>query len=162
EVAEPQMTPGTPPNEAKRIRTAWAQANLPNRAMAYAYGLFGSPNRKDRRGTVETWDYDFLEDYQGRLTLEFSSSAQTGPRITWPLQTKFEAGPQNDIAAVTPWAKALGSQLSQDSSTSPRVGLPGRGAYLEPSLQLNRAEHLMNLMVPMDSFSGQLDLIGNI
>jgi beta-lactamase regulating signal transducer with metallopeptidase domain len=161
-VAEPQISPGTTPNEAKRIRTNWAQANLPNRAMAYAYGLFGPPHRKNSRGAVEIWDYDFLEDYQSRVTLEFSSGSQSGPRITWPPQTKFEAGPQNDVAGVAPLAKELGSQLHQDTSTSPRIGLPGSHAFLEPSLKLNRVERLMNLMVPMDSFSGQLDLIASI
>src|SRR5262249_15996634 len=44
----------------------------------------------------------------------------------------------------------------------PRAGLPGHRAFLEPSLKLNRAERLMNLMVPMESFSGQLDLIASI
>jgi beta-lactamase regulating signal transducer with metallopeptidase domain len=161
-VAEPQISPGTTPNEAKKIRTDWAQANLPNRAMAYAYGLFGPPNRKDSRGTVEIWDYDFLEDYQSRVTLEFSSSAQSGPRITWPAQTTFEAGGQNDVAGVAVLANELGRQMHQDTSAPPRVGLPGRRAFLEPSLRLNRAERLMNLMVPTESFFGQLDLIANI
>ena len=159
--AEPQISPGTAPNEAKRIRTDWAQANLPSRAMAYAYGLFGPPNRKDSRGPVEIWDYDYLEDYQSRVTLEFSS-AQSGPRITWPPQTRFEAGGQNDVAGVGLLANELGRQLHQDTSTSPRVGLPGPRAFLEPSLRLNRAERLMNLMVPTELLSGQLDLIGSI
>ncbi len=160
-VAEPQIAPGTPPNEARKIRTAWAQANLPSLAMVYAYGLFGAPNRKDSRGAAVTWDYDFLEDYQSRVTLEFSATSQTGPRITWPAQTTFEAAPQNDVAGVA-LAKELARQLHQDTSTPPRAGLPGRGAFLEPSLRLNRVERLMNLMVPMDSLSGQLDLIANI
>jgi hypothetical protein len=33
---------------------------------------------------------------------------------------------------------------------------------MEPSLRINRVEQFMNLVVPMDSFSGQVDLIGQI
>ena len=157
EVAEPQISPRYAPNEATKTRT-----DRPNPGMAYAYRLFGPPNRKDVRGAVEIWDYDFLPDYQSRVTLEFPSGSQSGPRITWPPQTTFAAGPQNDVAGAALLAKELGRQLHQDTSTAPRVGLPGLHAFLEPSLRLNRVERLMNLMVPMESFSGRLDLIGGI
>ena len=160
-VPEPQIAPGTSPGEAKSIRTAWAQANLPSRPMIYAYGLFGPPNHKDNRGAVETWDYDYLDDYQSRVTLEFSSS-QTGPRITWPQQTRFDADGQSDIAVIARLANELGRQLNLDTSIAPQTGIPGGQAFLEPSLRLNRAEHLMNLMLPTGSLSGQIDLIGSI
>ena len=157
---EPQIPPGTTPQEAKKIRAAWAQANLfPNRAMASAYTLFGPPNRKESGGTVEIWQYDFLDAYQSRVTLEFSPGAPSVARITWPAQTTFGAGSQIDAAATAKLSSELGRELSQDTSAPPQAGLPGSQAFLEPSLQLNRAEHLMNLVVPTDSLLGRVDLI---
>ena len=161
-VPEPRISPGATPQEAKRIRADWANANLPNRAMASSYTLYGPPNRKEQRGAVEIWQYDFLDAYQSRVTLEFGPGARFAPRVTWPPQTTFEGGGQNDAAGVAMLANELGRELHLDTSAPPRAGLPGRQAFVEPSLRINRVEQFMNLVVPMDSFSGRVDLIGQI
>jgi hypothetical protein len=161
-VPEPQISPGTTPQEAKRIRANWAEANLPNRAMAAAYTLYGPPNRKEQSGAVEIWQYDFVDVYQSRVTLEFSPRARLAPRVTWPPQTTFEGGGQNDAAGVAMLANELGRELHQDTSAPPRAGLPGLQAFVEPSLRINRVEQFMNLVVPMDSFSGRVDLMAQV
>ena len=161
-VAEPQIGPGTTPEEAKKIRGDWAKANLPNRAMASAYTLYGPPNRKESRGAVEIWQYDFLDAYQSRVTLEFAPGARFAARITWPPQTAFEGGSQNDVAGAAMLANVLGRELHQDASVPTRAGLPGRQAFVEPSLRISRVQQFMNLVMPMDSFSGQIDLIGQV
>ena len=161
-VPEPQISPEATPQEAKRIRADWANANLPNRAMASSYTLYGPPNRKEQRGAVEIWQYDFLDAYQSRVTLEFAPGDRFAPRVTWPPQTTFEGGGQYDVAGVAMLANELGRELRLDPSTPPRAGLPGRQAFVEPSLRINRVEQFMNLVVPMDSFSGRVDLIGQI
>jgi hypothetical protein len=81
---------------------------LPNRAMASSYTLYGPPNRKEQRGAVEIWQYDFLDAYQSRVTLEFAPGARFAARITWPPQTTFERGSQHDVAAVAMLANELG------------------------------------------------------
>jgi hypothetical protein len=111
---------------------------------------------------VEIWQYDYLDAYQSRVTLEFAPGARFAARVTWPPQTTFDGGGQNDVASITVLANELGRELHKDTSAPPLSGLTGRLAFVEPSLRINRVEQLMNLVVPMDSFSGRVDLIGQV
>jgi hypothetical protein len=137
-VPEPQISPTATPAEARRIRGDWAQANLPNRAMAATYTQFGPPDYKERTAAAETWQYNYLEAYQSRVTIEFPPDKRLAARITWPPQSKFEGSGQDGVAAM------------------------GSHAFVEPSVRLNRVEQLMNLVVPAGVFTGRIDVIGQV
>ncbi len=158
-VPEPQISPAATPAEARKIRQDWAQANLPNRGMAATYTQFGPPDRKESTAGAETWEYNYLEAYQSRVTIEFAPGKGLAARIAYPPQTKFEAGSQNDAAGVAALANALGRDLHVDTAIAPT---PGSHAFIEPSLRLNKAEQLMNLVVPAGSLSGRVDLLGQV
>ncbi len=159
---EPQISPAAAPAEAQKIRRDWAQANLPNRAMAATYTEFGPPDRKERTGAAETWQYNYLDAYQSGVTIEFAPGTGLGARITWPTPSIFEGSGQNAAAATAPLANQLGRDLHLEPALAPTAGLPRSDAFIEPSLRLNRAEHLMNLLVPAGSLSGRVDLIGQV
>jgi len=137
-VPEPQISPTATPAEARKIRGDWAKANIPNRAMAAAYTQFGPPDHKDRKGAAETWEYNYLDAYQSRATIEFAPGTGLGARITWPPQSKFEGSGQDGVAAM------------------------GSHAFVEPSLRLNRVEQLMNLIVPPGVLTGRVEVTGQI
>ena len=161
-VPEPQISPAATPEEARKIRADWAQANLPNRAMAAAYTQYGPPDRKERGAAAETWQYNYLDAYQGRVTIEFPPSARLAARITWPPPSIFEGGGQNAVAATAPLTNQLGRELRLETALPALPGLPGSHAFIEPSLRLNRVEHLMNLVAPAGSLSGRVDLLGQV
>lgn len=108
---------------------------------------------------MEVWQYDFVDLYHGPLTLEFMPSAKFAVRIASPAPFSFAGGTQSDAAGIATLATALGRELKQDTSASPRSGLTAR---IETSLRINRVEQFMNLVVPMESFSGLVDLIGQV
>ena len=137
-VAEPQISSTATPAEAKKIRGDWAQANLPNRAMAATYTQFGPPDHKERTAAAEIWQYNYLEPYQSRVAIEFLPDKRLAARITWPPQSKFEASGQDAVAAM------------------------GSHAFVEPSVRLNRVEQLVNLVVPAGVLTGRVDVTGQI
>jgi hypothetical protein len=106
--------------------------------MAATYTQFGPPDRKERTAAVETWQYNYLEAYQSRVTIDFPPDKRLAARIAWPPQSKFEGSGQDGVAAM------------------------GSHAFVEPSVRLNRVEQLMNLVVPAGVLTGRVDVIGQV
>jgi beta-lactamase regulating signal transducer with metallopeptidase domain len=155
---DPQIPAGTSPAEARRIRAEFAKANFQNHVLIAAYTSYGPPNQRTRVGDVETWQYDYLDLYQGKVILEFSP--RTGARVTWPPQPAFEGGTTVE-PAVQMLAKELARELKLPNDTV-RGGMPGRLAYVEPSLRVNRAEQFVDLMIPLDGISGPVDILAQV
>jgi beta-lactamase regulating signal transducer with metallopeptidase domain len=155
---EPQVPAGATPTEARNIRAVYAKANFQNQAMVAAYTWYGPPSQKSHNGEFEIWQYENADLYKGKLTIQFSPRA--GARVMLPAQPVFEGG-----TAVEPAVNSLAKVLTGDTQIpegSIRSGLPGRHSFIEPSLQVNRAEHFVNLGIPMDTLSGQVDIIAQV
>jgi beta-lactamase regulating signal transducer with metallopeptidase domain len=158
---DPQISPTATPAEARKIRGDYAKANFRNASMVTAYTNFGTPNRKQLTGEVETWQYDYLDLYKSNVTIEFPANARAGGRVTWPPQPRFD-GAQTDAAAVATLAGALGRELHFDAATAPTAGFPGGRPFIEPFLRVNRAEQFITLATPLASLSGRVDFLAQI
>jgi beta-lactamase regulating signal transducer with metallopeptidase domain len=156
---EPQISPGTAPAEAQKIRAAYAKANFQNPAMVAAYTSYGPPNSKTRTADAEIWRYDYLDLYKSNLIVEFPPSVRFAANVKWPLPATFEGRAPEEPAGAASLVSAL--NLS-GANEPPELKLPGRHASIQPSLRINRAEQFVNLAAPMDTMTGRIDIVGNI
>ncbi len=63
--------------------------------MAAAYTQFGPPDHKERTAAAETWQYNYLEAYQSRVTIEFP------PDRRWPRESRGRRNPNSRAAVKT-------------------------------------------------------------
>jgi len=155
--------------EARKLRAAYAKATFHNAAMGAAYTGYGPPDQIEDRNTdaknpSQLWRYHYLEEYQSNVEFEFVPRASTGARINWPPQATFEGSAEIPSAADVELANALSPEMQGGSEPAAVIlaRLPGRRAFVQPSIRLSPESQLVNLSVPLDTLSGRIDLIGKV
>ena len=164
-----QATVVAPDDEHSR-RVAYAAEKFGhNDPRGATYIKYGPPDQIDFRASdtqhpAQIWRYNYLANFHSNVEFEFAATATTdrfAVHINWPPATAYEGQPGAD-AGFTPVIDALNRELhlstGEQAATITVAGLPGRQA----SMQVYPKEELQMLMVPLDSLSGRIDVLGVI
>jgi hypothetical protein len=162
--AQSKIPAGLSQDEYDR-RRAYAQEHFGSttNAIARTYIRYGAPDQIEQGqfGTQSTqvWQYNYLENFHGRAEFEFTAIGQPNTmHIKWPPPTATFAGTPGVPAALAMELAGGGRGQSAVTSTGPISGLPGGHA----SMQTYPAVVEQTLTVPLDSLSGQIDIIGQV
>jgi beta-lactamase regulating signal transducer with metallopeptidase domain len=145
----PPPAPAGPQEESDRRKAEALQkfGSLSN-AMARIYIRYGPPDQIDDRGANgQTWRYHYLQNLRGSAEFEFTGGdSPVALRVKWPppLAT-YEGVPAADVPSPREFA-----------TEQAVAGLPGRHA----TLGVYPPGELQVLTVPLESFSGKIDIVG--
>jgi hypothetical protein len=131
--------------------------------MGGVYVQYGPPDEiddhsADAQSPRQIWRYHYLEDFHSNVEFEFPKPSALSARINWPppLATyEGEPGVADTLVA------ALGRENQSQGglvATSAIAGLPGRHA----SFQIFPVPWRRTLSVPLDSLSGQIDVVAEV
>jgi beta-lactamase regulating signal transducer with metallopeptidase domain len=139
--AQAQSLAPVSPAEQQR-RTEFARANYRNASMVRTYVAYGPPDRVEDRTSdpqhpSQIWHYNYLPDFQHSAEFEFAPPDRgSRMRVNWPppLAT-FIVDPRSDARWQLPRQASVAVYTSKQDVT---------------------------VTVPLDSFSGQVDIIGTV
>ena len=156
--------PGVSQEEYDR-RVAYAQANFgsPKTAMGRTYVKYGPPDQIEDRSLdaqgSQIWRYRFLESFHSSVELELTPGPGVfGVRINYPPPLATSEGVPDDVPALAQALNQEGRGRGGSVAASAVSGFPGRHA----SFQTYPAGEFSVLSVPLDSLSGQIDIVGQV
>jgi hypothetical protein len=166
----PQSAPAGVPQDEYDRRRAYVQEKFggtSSPAMGRTYMRYGAPDTIDDRSSnaqspSQIWRYNYLDNFHSSVEFEFAiGKGPGGLRINWPPPVTFQGAPGADATIADELSRELrgrGGSAGANTTSNAIAGLPGGRA----SFQTYPAGEVQTLSVPLDSLSGQIDVIGQI
>jgi beta-lactamase regulating signal transducer with metallopeptidase domain len=158
------VPPGVSQEEYDR-RVAYAQTNFGSvkSATGRTYVKYGPPDQiEDRKSGAQSsqiWRYRYLESFHSSVEFELTPGPGVfGVRINYPPPLTTSEGVPDNVPALAQAINQEGRGRGASVAANAISGFPGRHA----SFEAYPAGEFSVLSVPLDSLSGQIDIVGQI
>ena len=164
--ARPVPAPTPTPATAPIPQQSDTPPDFTNHDMARVYARYGRPDSTRVAGAatdrpIVVWRYMYLDDFRSATEFQFPAADRAGMTITGPVALILAQGLPDAGAGVSVLASQLARELHTSDPLTP--GLPGRRSLISTyPTALTHPNQYVILTIPLDSFSGAVDIIARI